>query len=228
MEQLEKIQDKVGAKPQKICDGTSEPMNQKEIIKVVQHGPQEHVQNCTGEHAVDVPIRVIKMNLAKKYLEMLAEIAEKKDDCEKSYGQFGTCLKLGIHKSFIDVAEVAKLLRFNTSKSDDEQTKLKGDIGRMKGGQHDIYYITARVSLLCTQRWSRNICARNVMRYSTWLTLHLTRPGRTRSFSTTFFLHVASKKWYYGRQEKNCTIRCTSHRVHRQNHTENGLDKKTS
>ena len=82
VEQLEKIQDKVGAKPQKICDGTSEPMNQKEIIKVVQHGPQEHVQNCTGEHAVDVPIRVIKMNLAKKYLEMLAEIAEKKDDCE--------------------------------------------------------------------------------------------------------------------------------------------------
>ena len=142
VEQLEKIQDKVGAKHQKICDGTSEPMNEKEIIKVVQRGPQEHVQNCTGEHAVDVPIRVIKMNLAKKYLEMLSEIAEKKDDYEKSYGQFGKCLKLGIHKSFIDGAEVAKLLRFNTSKSDDEQTKLKGDIARMKEGQHDIYYIT--------------------------------------------------------------------------------------
>ena len=109
---------------------------------VVQHGPQEHVQNCTGEHAVDVPVRVIKMNLAKKHLEMLVEIAEKKDDFEKSYEQFGKRLKLGIHKSFIDGAEVAKLLRFNTPKSDDERTNLKGDIGRMQEGQHDIYYTT--------------------------------------------------------------------------------------
>ena len=35
-------------------------------------------------------LRVIKMNRAKKYLEMLAEIAEKKDDdCKKFYEQFG-------------------------------------------------------------------------------------------------------------------------------------------
>ena len=54
--------------------------------------------------------RVIKMNLAKKYLEMLAEIAE--------------------------------LLRFNTSKSRDEQISFKEYVDRMKEGQHDICHIT--------------------------------------------------------------------------------------
>ena len=129
---------------ERIVEETDDPVPyvKEKIIEVVQHGPQEHEQNCTGEHAVDVPVRVIKTNLAKKYLGMLAEIAEKKDDYEKSYEQFGKRLKLGIHKSFIDGAEVAKFVRFNTSKSDDEQTNLKGDIGRMKEGQHDIYHIT--------------------------------------------------------------------------------------
>ena len=54
------------------------PHVREEIFEGVKHGPQEHVQNCTGEHAVDVPVRVIKMNLAWKYLEMLAEIAERR------------------------------------------------------------------------------------------------------------------------------------------------------
>ena len=53
------------------------PRVMEEITEVVQHGPLEQVQNCTGEHAVDVPVRVIKMNLAKKDLEMLAENCRK-------------------------------------------------------------------------------------------------------------------------------------------------------
>ena len=51
-------------------------------------------------------------------------------------------MKLGIHESFVDRAEIAELLRVNTSKSSDERTNLKRDIGRMKEGQQDIYYIT--------------------------------------------------------------------------------------
>eukprot|EP00972_Heterocapsa_arctica_P049550 7292152-Heterocapsa_arctica.AAC.1 len=39
--------------------------------------------------------RVVKTNLVTKCLEMLAEIAEKKDDFMKLYKQFGKCLKLG-------------------------------------------------------------------------------------------------------------------------------------
>ena len=106
----------------------------KEIVEAWKYIPQEHVQNCTGEHAVEVPVRVIKMNLAKKYLETLAESTEKKDDCEKSYEQFVKCMKL----------EIAELLRFNMSKPGDEQINFKEYVDRMKEGQNDIYYITGK------------------------------------------------------------------------------------
>ena len=63
----------------------------------------------------------IKMNLAKKYLEMLAKITELNDDYKKFYEQFGKRLKLGIQKNFIDGAKIAGLLRLNTHKPGDEQ-----------------------------------------------------------------------------------------------------------
>ena len=85
--------------------------------------------------------RVIKMNLAKKYLEMLA-IAGKKDDDYKFFEQFGKRLKFGIHESFIDGVEIAELLKFNTSKPGDEQISFKVYVDRMKEGQDDICYIT--------------------------------------------------------------------------------------
>merc|ERR1712227_1018487 len=87
-------------------------------------------------------LRVIKKNLVKKCLEMFAEIAEKKDDYKKFCEQFGKCLKLGIHEDTANRAKVADLLRFNTSKSGDEQISLKEYINRMKEGQKGIYYIT--------------------------------------------------------------------------------------
>merc|ERR1712012_674723 len=87
-------------------------------------------------------LRVIKKNLVKKCLEMFAEIAEKKDDYKKFYEQFGKCLKLGIHEDSTNRAKIAELLRFNTSKSGDEQISLKEYVDRMKEGQNDIYYIT--------------------------------------------------------------------------------------
>ena len=49
-------------------------------------------------------LRVIKKNYVTKYLEMLAEIAELKDDRKKFYERFVKCMKL----------ETAELLRFNT------------------------------------------------------------------------------------------------------------------
>ena len=49
-------------------------------------------------------------------------------------------MKLGIHENFVDNAETAELLRFNTS--GDEQINLKEHVDRMKEGQNDICYIT--------------------------------------------------------------------------------------
>merc|ERR1711998_404078 len=87
-------------------------------------------------------LRVIKKNLVKKCLEMFAEIAEKKDDYKKFYEQFGKCLKLGVHEDSTNRTKVAELMRYQTSKSGDEQISLKEYVDRMKEGQNDIYYIT--------------------------------------------------------------------------------------
>merc|ERR1712137_962124 len=87
-------------------------------------------------------LRVIKKNLVKKCLEMFSEIAEKKVDYKKFYEQFSKNMKLGIHEDSTNRAKVAELLRFNTSKSGDEQISLKEYVDRMKEGQNDIYYIT--------------------------------------------------------------------------------------
>merc|ERR1711981_1271865 len=87
-------------------------------------------------------LRVIKKNLVKKCLEMFAEIAEKKDDYKKFYEQFSKCMKLGVHEDSTNRTKVAELLRYQTSKSGDEQISLKEYVDRMKEGQSDIYYIT--------------------------------------------------------------------------------------
>ena len=60
-------------------------------------------------------LRVIKKNLVKKSIEMMTEIAEKKDDYKKFYEQFGKNLKLGIHEDSTNRNKLADLLRYQTS-----------------------------------------------------------------------------------------------------------------
>lgn len=43
-------------------------------------------------------LKVIKKNLVKKIMEMIAEVAENNDDYKKFYEQFSKNLKLGIHE----------------------------------------------------------------------------------------------------------------------------------
>merc|ERR1711898_63819 len=87
-------------------------------------------------------LRVIKKNLVKKCLEMFTEITEKKDDYKKFYEQFSKNLKLGIHEDSTNRTKIAELMRYQSSKSGDEQISLKEYVDRMKEGQNDIYYIT--------------------------------------------------------------------------------------
>ena len=70
-------------------------------------------------------LRVIKKNLVKKCLEMLAEIAELKGDYVESYEQLGKSLKLGVHENSTVGAKIAELLRLNNSAPEDEQLDLK-------------------------------------------------------------------------------------------------------
>ena len=75
-------------------------------------------------------LRVIKKKHVTKYLEMLAEIAELKDDLKKFYERCVKCMKLGI------------VLRFNTSKPGDEQNDFAEYVDHTKEGQNDSCHIT--------------------------------------------------------------------------------------
>jgi molecular chaperone HtpG len=73
---------------------------------------------------------------------MFASIQENAEDYKKFYEQFSKNLKLGIHEDQQNRNKIADLLRFNTSKSGDDQISFKDYISRMKEGQKGIFYIT--------------------------------------------------------------------------------------
>jgi molecular chaperone HtpG len=95
-----------------------------------------------GSRAVDN----IRVNAVKKVLRRLAELAE---DEPKKYAtfwkEFGIALKEGIADDYSNRDEIAKLLRFTSTKSttDDPDTSLTEYVARMKEGQEHIYYLLA-------------------------------------------------------------------------------------
>ena len=95
-----------------------------------------------GSRAVDN----IRSTATKRVLRRLAELAD--EDAGKYatfWKEFGATLKEGIAEDFTNRDEIAKLLRFTTTKSatDDPDTSLADYIARMKEGQEDIYYLLA-------------------------------------------------------------------------------------
>ncbi|KAL3640991.1 heat shock protein 90 [Castilleja foliolosa] len=78
----------------------------------------------------------------KKEVEESSENNEKKGQYTKFWNEFGKSIKLGIIEDATNRNRLAKLLRFETSKSDGKLTSLDQYISRMKSGQKDIFYIT--------------------------------------------------------------------------------------
>ncbi|XP_031124709.1 endoplasmin homolog [Ipomoea triloba] len=109
-------------------------------------------------------LRTIKKKLIRKALDMIRRLAdedpdessdkdkkdveesgdenEKKGQYTKFWNEFGKSIKLGIIEDATNRNRLAKLLRFETTKSDGKLTSLDQYISRMKANQKDIFYIT--------------------------------------------------------------------------------------
>ncbi|KAL0962851.1 hypothetical protein UPYG_G00346320 [Umbra pygmaea] len=85
-------------------------------------------------------LKVIRKKLVRKTLDMIKKIAEDQYN-EKFWKEFGTNIKLGVIEDHSNRTCLAKLLRFQTSKSETVLASLEQYVKRMKEKQDKIYFM---------------------------------------------------------------------------------------
>jgi molecular chaperone HtpG len=88
----------------------------------------------------------IRSNATKRVLRLLADMAEKEPEKYAAFWkEFGSVLKEGLPEDFSNRDEIARLLRFTSTRSasDEPDVTLADYVGRMKEGQQHIYYLLA-------------------------------------------------------------------------------------
>jgi molecular chaperone HtpG len=89
----------------------------------------------------------IRSSAVKKVLRLLKEMAASEPEKYAAFWrEFGATLKEGIPEDYSNRDDIAKLLRFHSTKSSGEEVQdvsLAGYVARMKEGQEKIYYLLA-------------------------------------------------------------------------------------
>ena len=94
----------------------------------------------------DPVVDSMKSALTKRVLDMLDKMSKKEpENYQKFWDTFGQVIKEGPAEDFSNKEKIANLLRFTTTKSEDDKQAeaLKGYIERMQEGQEKIFYIAA-------------------------------------------------------------------------------------
>jgi molecular chaperone HtpG len=101
--------------------------------------------NVSREILQDSPtVESIKSGVTKRILSSLKSMAEKKpEQYQIFWDQFGRVLKEGPAEDFSNKDAIAELLRFSSSKSDEQAVSLRSYCKNMSKDQDSIYYITA-------------------------------------------------------------------------------------
>lgn len=96
-------------------------------------------------------VRVIRKQLVRRSLEMIEDLAGKEggEDYKTFWESFGRNLKIGVIEDTENRERLSKLLRFHSSKSEDDMTSLQDYVSRMKEGQTQIFYMAADNVQVC-------------------------------------------------------------------------------
>ncbi|GAB2251764.1 hypothetical protein Droror1_Dr00004611 [Drosera rotundifolia] len=88
-------------------------------------------------------VRIMRKKLVRKTFDMIQEIAEKEDkeDYEKFWENFGKFMKLGCVEDTGNHKRLTPLLRFISSKSEEDLISLDDYVERMSENQKAIYYL---------------------------------------------------------------------------------------